>query len=58
MNSKEFKISFQARRADMDFNGHMKNTACLDYAADSRMLYFKEQLERTDDFSEIIPNGK
>ncbi len=40
--AKEFKINFQARWADMDFNGHMRNTAFLEYAADSRMLYFKE----------------
>ena len=38
-NSAIFK--FQARWADMDFNGHMKNTAYLDYSADCRLLYFK-----------------
>lgn len=26
----------------MDFNGHMNNTAFLDYAADCRMLFFKQ----------------
>ncbi|MEW5736877.1 MAG: thioesterase family protein [Thermodesulfobacteriota bacterium] len=33
---------FSVRWADMDANGHMKNTAYLDYCHDSRMLYFKE----------------
>jgi len=37
-----YQTDFYARWADMDFNGHMKNTAYLDYAADSRMLFFKE----------------
>lgn len=50
MNSKEFKITFQARWADMDLNGHMRNTAYLDYAADSRMLYFKENGFAMSDF--------
>jgi len=29
--------------ADMDFNGHMKNTAFLDKSADSRMMFFAER---------------
>ncbi|TAL37483.1 MAG: thioesterase [Spirochaetes bacterium] len=37
----EYNATFQARWADMDFNGHMKNTSYLDYAADTRMLFFK-----------------
>jgi acyl-CoA thioester hydrolase len=28
--------------ADMDFNGHMRNTAFLDKSADVRLLYFAE----------------
>ena len=36
-----FCIHCQARWADMDPNSHMKNTAFLDYAADSRMAFFK-----------------
>ncbi len=27
---------------DMDFNGHMRNTAYLDKSADVRMMYFSE----------------
>ncbi|MDD9301845.1 MAG: thioesterase family protein [Desulfobacter sp.] len=38
-----FEAKFYARWADMDFNGHMKNTAFLDYAADCRMLFFKSK---------------
>lgn len=51
--SKQFKISFQARWADMDFNGHMKNTAFLDYAADSRMLFFKENGFQPSSFAKL-----
>jgi acyl-CoA thioester hydrolase len=51
--SKQFKISFQARWADMDFNGHMKNTAFLDYAADSRMLFFKENGFQSSNFAKL-----
>ncbi len=36
-----FCIHCQARWSDMDPNSHMKNTAFLDYAADSRMGFFK-----------------
>ena len=35
-----FTRSFQAGWGDMDFNGHMRNTAFLDRAADTRMMYF------------------
>lgn len=35
-----FKRTFHARWGDMDFNAHMRNTAFLDRAADTRMLYF------------------
>ncbi len=46
-------FTFQARWADMDFNGHMKNTAYLDYSSDSRMLYFKENGFPLSEFSKI-----
>ena len=46
-------FTFQARWADMDFNGHMKNTAYLDYASDSRMLYFKENGFPLSEFSKL-----
>lgn len=35
-----FVRRMMATWADMDFNGHMKNTAFLDKAADARLLYF------------------
>ncbi len=52
MNS-EFRAVFQARWADMDFNGHMRNTAYLDYAADTRMLFFKANGFRMSDFARL-----
>jgi acyl-CoA thioester hydrolase len=35
-----FSRMLHARWGDMDFNGHMRNTAYLDAAADVRMMYF------------------
>ena len=40
--SEIFKREFKARWGDMDFNGHMSNTAYLDLAGDVRMMYFEE----------------
>ena len=37
-----FTRTFHVRWGDLDFNGHMKNTAYLDLGADVRMLYFAE----------------
>lgn len=37
-----FEKSFFAGWGDMDFNSHMKNTAYLDKAGDSRMMFFAE----------------
>jgi acyl-CoA thioester hydrolase len=37
-----FERTLYARWGDMDFNGHMKNTAYLDAGADVRMMYFAE----------------
>jgi acyl-CoA thioester hydrolase len=37
-----FERMLYARWGDMDFNGHMKNTAYLDASADVRMMYFAE----------------
>ena len=37
-----FEKTLYARWGDMDFNGHMKNTAYLDASADVRMMYFSE----------------
>jgi acyl-CoA thioester hydrolase len=35
-----FERMLYARWGDMDFNGHMRNTAFLDAAADVRMMFF------------------
>ena len=40
---KTFEQTFHVRWGDMDFNGHMKNTAYLDISGDVRMMYFVEQ---------------
>jgi len=37
-----YERSFIAGWGDMDFNGHMRNTAYLDRAADTRMMYFAD----------------
>ena len=35
-----FTREFHVRWGDLDFNGHMKNTAYLDTSADVRLMYF------------------
>ena len=35
-----FSTTFRARWGEMDFNGHMRNTAYLDLAGHARMVYF------------------
>ena len=37
-----FERTFFAGWGDMDFNGHMRNTAYLDKSADLRMIFFSE----------------
>lgn len=37
-----FERTLYARWGDMDFNGHMKNTAYLDAGADVRMMFFAD----------------
>jgi acyl-CoA thioester hydrolase len=37
-----FSRTLYARWGDMDFNGHMRNTAYLDAAGDVRMMFFAE----------------
>lgn len=37
-----FTRTFVAGWSDMDFNAHMRNTAFLDRAADTRMMFFAE----------------
>jgi acyl-CoA thioester hydrolase len=41
--SEPFSRILHARWGDMDFNGHMRNTAYLDAAADVRMMYFASE---------------
>lgn len=36
----EFEARFQVQWADLDGNGHLRNTRYLDYAAQTRMMYF------------------
>lgn len=38
--ARAFEKTFHVRWGDMDFNGHMKNTAYLDVCGDVRMMYF------------------
>jgi acyl-CoA thioester hydrolase len=38
---------------DMDFNGHMKNTAFLDKSADVRMMFFAENGFAMSEFSRL-----
>jgi acyl-CoA thioester hydrolase len=38
---------------DMDFNGHMKNTAFLDKSADVRMMFFAENGFPVDEFARL-----
>ena len=40
--SAPFEKTLYARWGDMDFNGHMRNTAYLDASADVRMFFFSE----------------
>jgi acyl-CoA thioester hydrolase len=40
--SEPFTSRFRASWGQMDFNAHMANTAYLDLAADTRLLYFEE----------------
>jgi len=42
-----------ARWGDMDFNGHMRNTAYLDAAGDTRMRYFAEHGFTVPDFERL-----
>lgn len=40
--AERFSRTFHARWGDIDFNGHVRNTAYLDMAADARMMYFSD----------------
>jgi acyl-CoA thioester hydrolase len=48
-----FSRTLFAGWADMDFNGHMKNTAFLDKSADVRMTFFAEHGFPMEEFSRL-----
>jgi acyl-CoA thioester hydrolase len=49
----EFSKVFHARWGDMDFNGHMRNTAFLDACGDIRMMFFAEHGFAMADFARL-----
>lgn len=51
--SRPFSRRLWARWGDMDFNGHMRNTAYLDAAADVRMMFFAAQGFSIRDFERL-----
>ena len=48
-----FEKQFEAGWASMDFNGHMGNTAYLDYSVDTRMSYFMSQGFTVSEFQRL-----
>ena len=48
-----FETTLYAGWGDMDFNGHMRNTAYLDKAADTRMRFFEAHGFPTPEFSRL-----
>ena len=48
-----FTRTFHVRWADIDFNGHMKNTAYLDLGPDVRMMFFAEKGFSMRDFERL-----
>jgi acyl-CoA thioester hydrolase len=50
---REFEQRMIAGWADMDFNGHMRNTAYLEKAVDVRMLYFASAGFSIVDFAKL-----
>jgi acyl-CoA thioester hydrolase len=51
--SQPFSTTFRARWGEMDFNGHMRNTAYLDLAGHVRMVYFDAHGFSMRRFSEL-----
>ena len=47
-----FSVSFKTKWADFDANRHMRHTAYNDYAAETRVRYFKKQGYTVNNFSE------
>ncbi len=50
---KLFTKTYHVRWGDMDFNAHMRNTAYLDLAADTRMSFFQEHGFTARDFERL-----
>jgi len=48
-----FARQMVATWGDMDFNGHMRNTAFLDKAADSRLMFFAEHGLPIEEFGRL-----
>lgn len=48
-----FETTLYAGWGDMDFNGHMRNTAYLDKAADARMRFFEAHGFPTSEFTRL-----
>jgi len=48
-----FEKTLYARWGDMDFNGHMRNTAYLDASADVRMFFFSEHGYSMREFEQL-----
>jgi len=48
-----YEKTLYARWGDMDFNGHMKNTAYLDASADVRMFFFSEHGYSMREFEQL-----
>ncbi|SEB95788.1 acyl-CoA thioester hydrolase [Tenacibaculum sp. MAR_2009_124] len=47
-----FKVNFTTKWADFDANIHMRHTAYNDYAAESRLRYFKKHDITVQDFTQ------
>lgn len=48
-----YTTTLRAGWGDMDFNGHMRNTAYLDKAGDTRMLFFQSRGYPLSEFSQL-----
>lgn len=53
MDGPGFSRRFYGRWGDMDFNGHMRNTAFLDASGDVRMMFFAENGFSMRDFERL-----
>lgn len=50
MSSEVFEKTFHVGWADVDMNGHLRNTAYIDHAVDVRLLYFEKNGFSVGDF--------